>query len=1577
MRYDGLDRPVRVLRAAGFDSVDELTTTTYHPGGQVESQTNANQAQTFYTLDGLNRVTRTDTYFGNEHLVTETEYDGNGNKTVETDRRGVRRRLDYDRLNRLTRVQIEAGPSAGPTGEIATYGYDKVGNKLFETDPAGQKTDFEYDGLYNVRLKQLPEGPGGPLRYEERYRNDKVGNRLSFIDANNHETTFQYDGLNRLTRTVRDPGAGKLNLVSTVTYADPEDTGSKVNKAEEFDGQRALRTLYEYDPLNRETKRRVPLEGEDGDEATGVVEYLTETTYADADHEMTVKDPRGNLTVLRMDKLDRVVVQTVDPDGLNLVTETSYDGLGNKRRVVDPRRNDTLYASDGLGRLVFMQDAERKVGRYEYDGGGLRTAETDRRQVRKDMSYDNLGRLVRTTLAPSKTGVPWSQATEYRDRDLKRIVTDARGFSTTFDLDRMGRVVKETDPETHSKTTGWDGVNKVRESDKRGNVTTFVYDAINRLRRTTDPAPFATQTVVLTYDDAKNRVTEVDPRGLTRISQLDSLGRLRSLERSGVVLERHEYDGNGNRTLTRDAEHHATRYEYDAANRVSRKVEGADSPVEGAATFKYDPNGNVLEERDARAASLGAPWSVKRTFDRLNRLQTETDGEGHEHAYGYDAEGNRTSVKEPLGQTTTYDYDELGKLTRVAQPGNHVTAYGYDPARNRTRQTDANGHVVAMSYDPLNRLETLTQDPGGLELTVRHKYDEDGREELLTDAKGQTTTSRYDELGRLKTRTFGFAPGDPVRPWRHTTEARYAYDENDNVRRIEDDVASGSDLLTLVTSRDWDDQDRLKSETSTLPDGSTRTVKFSYYGNGLRETVVDPAGLITQYGYDARNRTQTATTGFGTPAAATTSYTYHPDSLLHEVLYPNGVKATHAYDRADRLTRLTNLRGPSTVSAYGYTYDLNGNRLSQIETNGGQTETTTYTYDDLDRLASVRYPTDASYPNGRVVTYGYDAVGNRIRETEKDSTEAVLADRQGVFDNANRLTELTDLLVPANTTTFTWDPNGNQLTKTTAGITTENRYDLRDKLVEVVQGGPTLGRFQYDAQGRRTLKIGEDGLRQYVYDQTSLLAEYDESGNQKAKYDYGSDRLVSLTRADEGRRYFSLDGLRSVVNLTNDSGSAVASYHLDPWGNFRFPIELETSKNRFAFTGHIWDSETGLYNAKARYFDPKLGRFLTQDSYLGQIDEPPSLHRYFYAHANPTRYADPTGHCVGFLDICDAAAAWAVDKTRNINFAGGFANTSVGQGVNFGLHAGIEFAGNAALLPGNIRRGIEGLLTPGSRSDGGFESLARTNQIQALKQARASDSYLEKAYLTTAALASQPAVVLEEGILEPFIQVPTQARNVGSASYHAYESAESGDYVGATVHALEAVKEGSAAFGTLGGLAAGGRSLVATAESAPAAAAHPGALAATSSELSEASIMRALRQSKTIEGAATAKMLKRGKVTLELTDQLPGRQIGRQAFGSDVLEVASNKGLTPETAAGVTGHESRHWLQKLDPKSYSKFHELEAYRWQRRIDPSFALQTDTEVRQFLDWGTPIYRGVPWRGIDQPWPAQPVTPRPIP
>ncbi len=209
-------------------------------------------------------------------------------------------------------------------------------------------------------------------------------------------------------------------------------------------------------------------------------------------------------------------------------------------------------------------------------------------------------------------------------------------------------------------------------------------------------------------------------------------------------------------------------------------------------------------------------------------------------------------------------------------------------------------------------------------------------------------------------------------------------------------------------------------------------MSYSYYDNGNRKSVTDPEGATTSYEYDGKNRLKTATTEAGTPQAKTTTYSYFPDDLLQSVSYPNAVTAIHAYDSANRLTSLTNTRAGATISAYAYTYDDNGNRETQVETNGGTTETTTYGYDALNRLAHITYPADGDYPGGREVGYDYDDVGNRVGEqtTVPGGSGAPLADKRGIFDSLNRLTELQDLVDSDQSQSFEWDANGNQVSKT-------------------------------------------------------------------------------------------------------------------------------------------------------------------------------------------------------------------------------------------------------------------------------------------------------------------------------------------------------------------------------------------------------------------------------------------------------------------------------------------------------------------------------------------------------------------
>lgn len=87
----------------------------------------------------------------------------------------------------------------------------------------------------------------------------------------------------------------------------------------------------------------------------------------------------------------------------------------------------------------------------------------------------------------------------------------------------------------------------------------------------------------------------------------------------------------------------------------------------------------------------------------------------------------------------------------------------------------------------------------------------------------------------------------------------------------------------------------------------------------------------------------------------------------------------------------------------------------------------------------------------------------------------------------------------------------------------------------------------------------------------------------------------------------------------------------------------DADRQPIGFTGYVKDAESGLYYARARYYDPELGRFITQDPVEGSLLEPPSLHRYLYAYANPTVYTDSSGRQVDIEDPARAAIVLGMD----------------------------------------------------------------------------------------------------------------------------------------------------------------------------------------------------------------------------------------------------------------------------------------------------------------------------------------------
>jgi RHS repeat-associated protein len=235
----------------------------------------------------------------------------------------------------------------------------------------------------------------------------------------------------------------------------------------------------------------------------------------------------------------------------------------------------------------------------------------------------------------------------------------------------------------------------------------------------------------------------------------------------------------------------------------------------------------------------------------------------------------------------------------------------------------------------------------------------------------------------------------------------------------------------------------------------------------------------------------------------------------------------------------------------------------------------------------------------------------------------------------------------AGTVAFTYDANGNLTSKTENGVVSNYVYDTRDLLAEVQRDGVLLESYQYDFAGRRVRKAGPDGIVRYVWDEDRILLETDDFGNTIAKYDYAGDRLVAARRVGSGARFYLFDGLGSVVNLIDADGLLAGRCRYDAWGQVRGEVAL--CSNPFLFTGYQRDDSTGLYYAKARFYEPELGRFLTEDPLDGVSDTPLSLHRYLYAHANPTVFVDPTGqsHWAGQRAALPAGRDRAVARARS------------------------------------------------------------------------------------------------------------------------------------------------------------------------------------------------------------------------------------------------------------------------------------------------------------------------------------------
>ena len=848
-------------------------------------------------------------------------------------------------------------------------------------------------------------------------------------------------------------------------------------------------------------------------------------------------------------------------------------------------KDGLVYGFDTSGRLTSITDRNGNAKTLTYNGsdiasitdsngrtttvgssGGKITSITDPGGRSYNLAYTN-GRLSSIT---DPLGNIW----QYTYDTVGRMLTkrDPAGRTSTYTYDTQGRLLTATDPESQTRTMGYTQSGTTTMTEKDGGVWTYQYDPIFAVKtQMTDPIGNVTK---YTYDLKRNLISVTDPDG-------------------GVT--RYTYDANGNTISVTDPLNHKTNDTYNALNLVTSRTDSLGHVTQ----YGYDAKGNLTSITNAAGGVTGIQYDGKgnitsmttplnqttvMAYDAANNLVSVTDPNGGTVTMTYDAVGNMLTQTDALNHTTTFQYNSLNQLIRITDPQGNVTVYTYDYNGNRLTATDANSKLTQYAYnfkdqltqtiDPLSNITTLSYSGAGCsscgtgveKLTAvtdakthatTYEYDLVGNLIKETDPLGKITTYTYDGKGNLLTRT---SPDNKTITYSYDLNNRltqkqstggavttFQYDAAGNM------IAAGNAAISYAMTYD------ANNRVTQITDSRSRTVQYQYDAGGNRTQMTTPDGRTVTYTYDNNSRLAQMATPL-----ATFSFAYDVANRRTARTYPNGTTATYSYDAASRLLGIQTTKNATMIDAVGYSYDPTGNRLTKTTPQ----ESWTFAYDDIYRLTQ-------AVPTGGVhqpEIYTYDAVGNRL-SSEEVQPPTGNETQNYTYDDENRLTGV-QVIRNGNTRelAFAYDPFGRRIAKTI----------VRDEIGTACAATNVCPRTIH-----------------YVYDGESIILEYDQSGDVNARYIHGPgiDEPLAVEIRNGATyipHYYHADGLGSITALSNSEGAVVQRYEYDSFGNLIVTTQGNIAQP-YAFTGREYDSETGMYFYRARYYDPKFGRFITKD----------------------------------------------------------------------------------------------------------------------------------------------------------------------------------------------------------------------------------------------------------------------------------------------------------------------------------------------------------------------------------------------